>query len=523
MLIALPKGAILSGITTWAISAAAGLVRLGHRVSILVHDVPGLPVLTEDQIRLRTGGADVTLLSGMPPIDAPLAAKTASERPEFPSYRDEIQRLRTGIESPVICIPTYSAECFAIFAAASKFNPSAIRVLGWMHNDIAYDRRTLEWFEPSISRFVAVSGRIERALRETLGDRSPDVRRVPYGVPIPPPRSPGSLYAGARPLRLVYAGRFDHEQKRVLALVEMSRTLTQSGVRHELTLIGDGPARAELEQIQHDLPEIRLRCAKPDGGPLTPSDVRAMLNSSDVFLMASRYEGLSIAMLEAMAHGCVPVVTDVSGARDALGDHPSIGELVQAPDGFDFNQIGQALAMAVQCAIRRGIAQLSVRAAARAAEQFSDDLCSGRIGDLVIDAAESPPRNWPPERAVTTTGMTVPPDADARMARVLAGLEGRTVALWGAGRHTSAVDHALRAAPATVAAVLDDDAANHGRLFLHLPIVGPGALPGLGVTDVVISSAMHEPALWARKEELERLGLRVHRLYAADASPLRSA
>jgi glycosyltransferase involved in cell wall biosynthesis len=38
----------------------------------------------------------------------------------------------------------------------------------------------------------------------------------------------------------------------------------------------------------------------------------------DVLLLASETEGLSIAMLEAMAHGLVPVVTKVSGAEDLI-------------------------------------------------------------------------------------------------------------------------------------------------------------------------------------------------------------
>src|SRR5262249_22689299 len=42
------------------------------------------------------------------------------------------------------------------------------------------------------------------------------------------------------------------------------------------------------------------------------------LADKHVFLSVSNFEGTSIAMLEAMGNGLVPVVTDVSGVRDVI-------------------------------------------------------------------------------------------------------------------------------------------------------------------------------------------------------------
>lgn len=45
-------------------------------------------------------------------------------------------------------------------------------------------------------------------------------------------------------------------------------------------------------------------------------DVYKILKSSDVYIMPSRFEGFSIALLEAMAVGNIPIITDVEGLKD---------------------------------------------------------------------------------------------------------------------------------------------------------------------------------------------------------------
>jgi len=97
----------------------------------------------------------------------------------------------------------------------------------------------------------------------------------------------------------------------------------------------------------------------------------------------------------------------------------------------------------------------------------------------------------------------------------LAQIGERIVALWGAGRHTLAIADAARRSPARVIGVIDDDSARHGQRIAEWGVASARELAERGATDVLISSALHERALWERRGELERLGLRVHRLYAA--------
>jgi glycosyltransferase involved in cell wall biosynthesis len=49
------------------------------------------------------------------------------------------------------------------------------------------------------------------------------------------------------------------------------------------------------------------------------SDVDRLLTAADVFVLPSSREGLSFALLEAMARGVAPVVSDGAGNEEAVG------------------------------------------------------------------------------------------------------------------------------------------------------------------------------------------------------------
>jgi len=51
---------------------------------------------------------------------------------------------------------------------------------------------------------------------------------------------------------------------------------------------------------------------------MCPYQVQKLWQTADVCVLVSEYEGTSVSMLEAMAAGCVPVVTKVSGTADVI-------------------------------------------------------------------------------------------------------------------------------------------------------------------------------------------------------------
>jgi glycosyltransferase involved in cell wall biosynthesis len=180
---------------------------------------------------------------------------------------------------------------------------------------------------------VGVSGEIVRRIVEECGVPPARARRVPYGVYTLPEaealaRAEASAAAGG-PLKVGYVGRLVVEQKRVLEMAPLAAELERRGVRFELHLVGDGEARGQLEG---ELRRLGVEGRVKFWGWLAPEEVRRRLSELDVFLLMSDYEGLSVALLEAMGHALAPVVTEIrSGTGEVVRDGRS-GFLVPVGD-----------------------------------------------------------------------------------------------------------------------------------------------------------------------------------------------
>ncbi|HEB76091.1 MAG TPA: glycosyltransferase [Nitrospirae bacterium] len=86
-------------------------------------------------------------------------------------------------------------------------------------------------------------------------------------------------------------------------------------VRVRFVIVGDGESRAELESYARDTgvaDKVHFAGER--------SDVPALLKGMDVFVMTSRYEGLSNAIMEAMLAGLPVVATDVGGNGELVVD-----------------------------------------------------------------------------------------------------------------------------------------------------------------------------------------------------------
>ena len=85
----------------------------------------------------------------------------------------------------------------------------------------------------------------------------------------------------------------------------------------QLTIAGDGDARAEIEAL---VQQLDLSDHVTIHGPVDEPTKAAILSSAAVFATASMHEGWGISVVEANAFGCPAVAFDVPGLRVAIRD-----------------------------------------------------------------------------------------------------------------------------------------------------------------------------------------------------------
>lgn len=174
----------------------------------------------------------------------------------------------------------------------------------------------LKTFRRDVDVFISVSADINAEVGN-LG--IPASRRVliPNGVdtkafhPVPP----GIREALRKNLDLpdgllaIYTGRLAPE-KQIDQLLAIWPAVRASVPQATLLILGTGPEEAALRQQAGEGVTIRGRV----------EDVAPYLQVSDLFVLPSKGEGLSNAMLEAMATGLPVVTTKVSGSIDLVRD-----------------------------------------------------------------------------------------------------------------------------------------------------------------------------------------------------------
>lgn len=148
-------------------------------------------------------------------------------------------------------------------------------------------------------------------------------------------------------------------QKRIDRLVD---AIARTDPSVHCIIAGDG---AEREALEASTRELGLSGRIHFTGHR--DDVTHVLASLDVFVIVSDREGLSNAMLEAMAGGLPIVTTPVSGATDAVGSDPPAGIVT----GFDSESIAAALDLLRGDPSRRSAMGAAGRA--RAETMFSFD------------------------------------------------------------------------------------------------------------------------------------------------------
>lgn len=192
---------------------------------------------------------------------------------------------------------------------------------------------------------------------------------------------------------IVYAGRIC-EQKRPRLFADILREIARRGISFRALVVGDGELRPLLEKL------IRQYSLQPSVRMLGTVDHRRwleILSAAEIFLLPSQYEGISVALLEAMGMKVVPVIAAVGGQSEVMTS--DCGFLV--PHGpEEINEYADAISFLINHPERR--AAMARAGHARIQRDFDREQTLRRLLSI-LDYARSLARTHP--RQPVTAGL----------------------------------------------------------------------------------------------------------------------
>lgn len=105
-------------------------------------------------------------------------------------------------------------------------------------------------------------------------------------------------------------------QKRLIEWLEVAKKVIDKDPSIYFIIVGDGPLKNEIEAKRKEL--------AIEGNVILAglqTEVKPWLSAMDIYMMTSIFEGLPIALLEAMSMQCAIVTTDAGGIKEVIRDN----------------------------------------------------------------------------------------------------------------------------------------------------------------------------------------------------------
>lgn len=294
----------------------------------------------------------------------------------------EIRKWLKQLQPTLVHLHSTKAALLGRLAARSLGLPVIYTAHGWPFTEgvsapVAWLYRHWElWLSPLVQHFITVSAYDrELALTHRIASAS-NITVIHNGVPLLANATHGP--AGAT-TRIIMVARFEKQKAQDLLLHALAQLSSQPW---QLTFVGDGPLMAACQQLAASLglaSRINFAGAR--------SDVAGLLCNADIFVLASRWEGLPLTILEAMRASLPVIASDVGGVGEAVS-HGQTGLLVPRDD---IPALTAALAKLLNEPAYRE--QLGENGLLRFQQMFTLEHCAERtlaVYDSIIAAAAKP-------------------------------------------------------------------------------------------------------------------------------------
>jgi glycosyltransferase involved in cell wall biosynthesis len=215
----------------------------------------------------------------------------------------------------------------------SDLDRSNRRIL-MQHGQVPGLAATLQFRRDWLDGVVCIGEPLVQTVRECLPKLEAH-RITVLPCPIIPPHSlPPRRLLGKRPLILGFCGRISTQQKRVDRFPKLCACLDQRGLSYRLEFLGEGTEQAWLERKLADRSKFQFH------GRKNGEEYWGILSNWDVILFLSDYEGVPLALLEALSAGVIPCYPRISSGGEAYvaSVRP---DLVYAPE--DYSHVAEIL------------------------------------------------------------------------------------------------------------------------------------------------------------------------------------
>lgn len=361
-------GAKRDGIVTYSRETVRGLLERELHVMFFYHATRERIVMPPPDVQaVRIGALDIL---NRAVVSSPRAVRTI--RHAFETMRPDVAHVSLSFSNLDASLPDLCHE-FGIPIVATLHIPYGPPVSFW-----ASATKVLYWiYSSTLAKYdaVIVFSDSQRALLEEYDVDPARIRVIPNGVDVnkymPGPKDYKSEL-GAQ-LLIGYVGRVDPE-KNVSVLLESFEKLDLPDDSH-VVVVGDG---LELGRLRHKYSHDRRINFR--GFVRDDLERARVLRSSDIFVLPSAIEGLSLSMLEGMASGAATIATDVG----------SDGEAVQgAGIVIDLDSLDEQLPLALRLLIDypEFRSELGTKARLRAVERYSMDRNVDHLVRLYRDLA----------------------------------------------------------------------------------------------------------------------------------------
>ena len=303
----------LGGVEEWTKRITVSLEQCSVEVKILTRDGD---YLLDEKTRQKT-----------------IFVKQSKGNPYEEKNLIELYKVISGM-MPCILVTSDINSLFIVAQVLKKDYPEKIHIISVVHNGVQKLYQDYARYHDIVDKYIVISHEIKEGMICAGVCYNKLVFSDFY---IKTVKNLKREYSdNLKPLRIAYAGRLTVPQKRLDLLIKLIEELEAIRVNYEMKIAGDGDY---VDTIHSYIENKHLESKIKMVGRIDHENMSFFWRNSDVAVNISDFEGICLSNLEAMAEGCVPIITRTSakeyivdeenGFLISIGNYKKMAEVIK--------------------------------------------------------------------------------------------------------------------------------------------------------------------------------------------------